>query len=501
VANIFVNKIQAYRYANERIAEAIIRIKGIWIKTETQVRALQALTHQSPTFLRQFHEECLRRLIAKLWAANAEVETYTEGKIEDVGLTNLLFHHGPPKRIRYALFESRLRKTIGTLQDWHACFDPSWFLLTLRNDTAIDDTLSSLMRSPDQRELGVVLDIRRSIQQSQSGSVGSGSILRPERFVSSIYDEVPHSNLAVSTLRETGQQVILDTTEYPSDIDRARIFRYVCDLANILSCSDPKTLGLLQCVGLLTTSDVAGYLSQFQYIFAIPPESSTYPMSLRALLLQRPESLDNKLVIAKAITRAILAVHSAKFVHKNVRPDTILVFLGPTPQKTAAYLVGFERSRPEGANTSLAGDMAWERNLYRHPARQGIRPEEVYEMRHDVYSLGVCLLEIGIWKSLVLPGEHATPGQLLHIDEQLRMGNRLQAAIEIKGILITMAKSFLPSLMGLSYTEIVLSCLTCLDPEATNLFASGKDLYDEEEILVGVVFIEKILTRTEACSI
>ena len=187
-------------------------------------------------------------------------------------------------------------------------------------------------------------------------------------------------------------------------------------------------------------------------------------------------------------------------MHKNVRPETILVFHEPTPQKKTAYLVGFERSRPEGANTSLVGDMAWERNLYRHPARQDIRPEEVYELRHDVYSLGVCLLEIGIWQSLVLPGEHATPGQLLHIDEQLRMSNRLQAAKEIKGVLIAMAKSLLPSLMGLSYTEIVLSCLTCLDPDATNLFANGKDLYDEDDILVGVVFIEKILTKVESIS-
>ncbi|KAL8865397.1 MAG: hypothetical protein Q9174_006905, partial [Haloplaca sp. 1 TL-2023] len=159
------------------------------------------------------------------------------------------------------------------------------------------------------------------------------------------------------------------------------------------------------------------------------------------------------------------------------------------------------RSRPEGANTNLTGDMVWDRNLYRHPSRQGLGPEEIYVMQHDVYSLGVCLLEIGIWQSLVIPGEPARPGYLLRIDEQLRMSNQLKAAKEIKGMLVTMAKSFLPSLMGLSYTEIVLSCLTCLDADATNLFANEKDLYDEDGILVSVVFIEKILIKIEAISI
>ena len=81
------------------------------------------------------------------------------------------------------------------------------------------------------------------------------------------------------------------------------------------------------------------------------------------------------------------------------------------------------------------------------------------------------------------------------------MTNSLKAAWDIKNILTGMAKEFLPSLMGLLYTEVVLSCLTCLDSEATNMFASEKDLYDEDGIFVGVVFIEKILSRLESLSI
>lgn len=407
-------------------------------------------------------------------------------------------NRGPVKKLRYTLFESHLQKSIRSLEAWHAIFDPSWFLLTLHKDGTIDDALRN--HSATGPHIDTVLAIRTAIQTSQTQAENSGSVFR-DGIVSPEQEMLPHSSLAISKLLGNGAQVILDTTTYPEALDRALITTHVRDLARLLSCSRPWTLGLLQCVGVLKKLDSSGKISQFQFIFATPPGPDTTPTSLRILLLQGSISLDTKLVIAKSITRAVLAVHSANFIHKNIRPDTILVFGGSTDQDATAYLVGFERSRPAEANTSLIGDMIWERNLYRHPSRQGIRLEEIYKMQHDIYSLGVCLLEIGIWQSLIVPCNPAVPGKVLHIDEQLRMKNPLQAAWEIKSILCGMAKTLLPSLMGLLYTDIVISCLTCLDPEATNMFANEKDLYDEDGILVGVVFIEKILTRIESLSI
>lgn len=49
----------------------------------------------------------------------------------------------------------------------------------------------------------------------------------------------------------------------------------------------------------------------------------------------------------------------------------------------------------------MAGDMSWDRNVYRHPLRQGNDPVDRYRMQHDIYSLGVCLLEVGLWESFV----------------------------------------------------------------------------------------------------
>jgi hypothetical protein len=93
------------------------------------------------------------------------------------------------------------------------------------------------------------------------------------------------------------------------------------------------------------------------------------------------------------------------------------------------------------------------------------------------------------------------PGPLLHISKQLAMKEAPQAAWDIKKIFIEMANEALPSKMGLVYTEVVLSCWTCLDSGAANLFGDAKDLYDQDGILVGLAFIEKILVQLESICI
>lgn len=52
-------------------------------------------------------------------------------------------------------------------------------------------------------------------------------------------------------------------------------------------------------------------------------------------------------------------------------------------------------------DSARMGDNLMDRNFYRHPNRQGESPKDIYVMQHDIYSLGICLLEIG----LVAPAE------------------------------------------------------------------------------------------------
>nr|POF07130.1 hypothetical protein CFP56_31754 [Quercus suber] len=183
------------------------------------------------------------------------------------------------------------------------------------------------------------------------------------------------------------------------------------------------------------------------------------------------------------MARSVINLHSARFVHKNIRPETVLVTAFGT-----SYLVGFESFRSASTMTVLVGDAKWEQNLYRHPLRQGEAPEDAYIMQHDVYSLGVCLLEIGMWNSFVKYQEETPyPAVLELVSKDFTRGGK-QQAFATKERLLSLAMDRLPSCMGEKYLEVVTSCLTCLDKGSS--FGTADIFQDKEGIDVGVRYIE-----------
>jgi hypothetical protein len=159
----------------------------------------------------------------------------------------------------------------------------------------------------------------------------------------------------------------------------------------------------------------------------------------------------------------------------------------------ASFLVGFEKFRLVDGRTTRSGDCIWEKDLYRHPRRQGLKPEEDYNMQHDIYSLGVCLLEIGLWESFVThhdEGSDPLPSTLLTVLNDPEK-DEIKRALRVKDALVDLAKQRLPSRIGDKYTEIVVTCLTCLD-ESNTEFGDSSEFEDADGVLIGVRFIEKV---------
>jgi hypothetical protein len=172
-------------------------------------------------------------------------------------------------------------------------------------------------------------------------------------------------------------------------------------------------------------------------------------------------------------------------------------------------LEGFENFRREDGWTRRRGDDTLERSVYRHPSRQGSSPREDYVMQHDIYSLGVCLLEVGLWGSFIEyrpaaagqgdagdPPVVPVPSPFLGlpvdvVDES--SSSRVFSFLETKGKdhMVTLARERLPGCMGSRYTEIVETCLTCLDPKNAD-FGDASEFEDEDGIRVGVRYIEKV---------
>ena len=230
------------------------------------------------------------------------------------------------------------------------------------------------------------------------------------------------------------------------------------------------------------------------------------PKSLRDLLLNTKfaSSLSHKFVIAQQLARSVCYVHAFGFVHKNIRPETVLVVNSDSAEITpSTYLVGFGDFRKEEGKTAKLGDETFEKNLYRHATRQGLHPETDYVMQHDIYNLGVCLLEIGLWRSFieyqprqqteVNPTPVATkPSAALSIRDSTNKEESKEFLLHTgKQELVNMARTDLPRQMGSKYTEIVITCLTCLDHDSPD-FGDPSDFEDEDGIRVGARYIEKV---------
>jgi len=112
-------------------------------------------------------------------------------------------------------------------------------------------------------------------------------------------------------------------------------------------------------------------------------------------------------------------------------------------------------------------------------------------MQHDIYSLGVCLLELGLWQSFVkydTAGTSPCPSSALGLS--IGSAEFLDPSL-LKDYLLSMARSALPRRMGTKYAQVVETCLTCLDPDNTD-FGNEEEFHDADGILVGVRYIEKV---------
>jgi serine/threonine protein kinase len=241
--------------------------------------------------------------------------------------------------------------------------------------------------------------------------------------------------------------------------------------------------------------------------------------SLRQNLLsgEMHHSLSRRVLIAKELAKSVSYVHNFEFVHKHICPETILLFEDLT-SRFSTFLVGFDNFRSADGSINFTGDVRWERNLYRHPSRQGEFPEEAYKMQHDLYSLGVCLLEIGLWESFVSYSSDPKPvprhgdayqqfTKWLETTEAIPLPQRSSIAayqstitLKLKDYFVHLAKTRLPIAMGDKYSAVVVTCLTCLDKDNED-FGDENEMSDEEGILVAVRFIEKILLKLNEISV
>ncbi|WQF89451.1 Putative protein kinase [Colletotrichum destructivum] len=503
--------------AEEGVRSKLLLVEAIWSKTATQVNFLKRVASVLEEEHCRIHLEILQVLQGKLNISISKIESVVKGGSSGSEV----------KRWKYARLREAIDDSISELQQWQSIFDPTWYLILRMGNRFIDDELSkqsdelavetfSLQTSSTSSSGNSALASAQDLRHTLKGDGGSAMhISLPENGLEwETAREVEYSTTVLVKRQGSDKVFAVDTISCRAEYDILRVRTDAEGLAKKLKRDDIGIFGLLSCKGVVKRKDAdTRRLASLSLVFQLPStfhNTAATPVSLRThLLRERSFSVSRVLDVAKQLARAVSFVHTVDFVHKNIRPETILVFpdhdSGSPSELGSAFLLGFDSFRNINFHTLKMGDEAWERNLYRHPSRQGLQAQEAYIMQHDVYSLGVCLLEIGLWDSFVQYGSPLddetkgekvpVPGRRLSdgLESVLSEDGDIAGKMKVKDELVSLARSRLPLCMGSRYAAVVVTCLTCLD-EDTEEFR-GEDMQDEDGILVGVRFIEKVLVR------
>lgn len=480
----------------------MVRLKACWYKIESQFDFLRKhaalLEHQHLSN----HLEVARILDVKLQLAVSHLRSLfdvSDHSNEGGGRT-------PSKqsiqlnRWRYVRSKKSLEDSIADVEAWQRIFDPSWYLMLrfAHNPGLQAGTEHQLSLSSESGTVRRSTALLKAAAHTPATTSEAAIVFLPEEGLSSITrEEIPGSTAQLGLRNAPGGErlYVLETIKSPPQLQKATMTRNVRDFAARLTNLEPRTFGLLRCKGVVRHSPGQESMSgqAFTFIFHVPDGHSN-PRSLRQLLGQGDfsHSLSDRFRLGSELAKAVSFVHVLSFVHKNVRPEAVLLLQDGDERLGSAYLIGFEQIRTDEGHTFKVGEMSWKRNIYQHPARQGLALAEAFMMQHDIYSLGVCLLEIGLWTSFVVPID-GHDGNSEEFMAALGPSSAWSSAT-VKDYLLRLAKTQLPQRMGTKYADIVVTCLTCLDAGNVD-FGDEDEFQDEDGIIVGVRFIERVLTR------
>jgi hypothetical protein len=422
--------------------------------------------------LARIHSTIVRRKMSALTASPArkaidKFRGFLYEKAELQGISNDLFHWTERYHVRFGLLPVPLQtRLLAQEVDENSPGDiqalrETYMRLTTRSQSAIGDGLQKTEQM---------------------------ITLRPGKASSRMFATMNQKTVIVEFKAHKVTLAGNDLKEFEAD---------VASLAKLLSGTDPL---------LCRTLKGEGYFHQqarsaFAFIYQLPrtvevADDMTSPSTLLDLikstrpvankpgqveLIPAKHALEQRFELARKITSAVMYVHVTQYVHKSIRTSNIVIF--PKKGSSAAntdqfpkvlgepFLCGFETARHDKATSDQQGDAHWLFNIYRHPKRQGIHPQERYTMNHDLYSLGVVLLELGLWRPLTSMGLKDPKGVSGSVKDHLKK----------------LAMSGLPVVMGTKYRDVVLFCLDIDgDGQISNSTVVEQVLKKIEELAIGM---------------
>jgi len=235
-----------------------------------------------------------------------------------------------------------------------------------------------------------------------------------------------------------------------ADSEVQRLYETRADkLASILTAPDkPKAFRTPDCLGHVFEQN------RYGLVYRMPSIRCRSLVSLRQLFTGKPKtSLSTRIRIALMLVESLLYLHAVNWVHKGIRSDSVLFEPGKIDQLSDLDLVvsGFEFSRPDlPEELTVKHDMPLEHDLYKHPDLLVPTPGRSTKL-HDIYSMGLVLAEIALWK----PIETIVEIEVRRTQLRNVRGRMLELQRDVRGAVAFQA--------GESYAEAMETCIRGFD--------------------------------------
>ena len=305
--------------------------------------------------------------------------------------------------------------------------------------------------------------------------------------------------------------LLVECRKYADDAQADELEPLVRFIATILAAagSDAQKTHVLQAVGY---AQLPSPVREFQ-LFLKYPSGMDSPATLREILLRSNElpmaSINARLDICRQAATAVFIMHTSGLVHKSIRPETFLLFQAargrvttPTAETDTLgtlFLTSFDLAREDkpNASSSRRGIADWEQRMYAHPSRH--EPGTPYTMAHDIYSLGVNLLEIAMWQSLVTYDsavqDLAFANDVIPGGRAVCEDGRAEAGERLRRLYLNAAVTALPVVAGNRFRDVVIFCLEVLDEGARD--AGVQVAGQTEEETIGLRYIDQVLAKLD----
>lgn len=296
-------------------------------------------------------------------------------------------------------------------------------------------------------------------RQHRAGATPSGDYNALQGYLREMIGAPGITPRLVKTVYIDGEEEIDVLVEPRSEFDTPTEF--MCHLTWLLQAPLQMDPLLSRCRYQLHTLGCIGFiddpLNNRSLILYRAPKSHPFasnPLSLHDLITQGPTarlSLGARFIAARDLAATLLETHASGWIHGNIQSRSVAMLLRDlNDRELSPYLIGWGVLQPLDATS-----FNLETNLYRHHDRFG-KPTSEYGNGHDIYSLGIVLLELGLWRimaSIFARRIERTPNFVFVQQEEL--------FLRVHNTILDWANSIeIEREMGKRYSEIVLKCLT-----------------------------------------